>query len=387
MLLANPLYSIQKAACRVGDGYRVLVLDGDWPNTAHVRRALEEVAGVDVHVVKRAAGSVEGQLEAIAHAAHRCGADVVLPTSLESVHLLSEHGASLAPLLPLECRIAAVPSFSALREVIDKGAFASFVALHGLAAPATQEAAARSREEKLRFPLLIKPKVGFAGAGIRRIRNADELARATADPSFNPDAHIFQELVPGYDVDCCVLCRDGELLAATVQRCRLATFRFGPPALIQFVQRADILNLARDLMKALSWSGVAHIDIRHDSRTSKPLLLEVNARYWASLPGSIAAGVNFPHLACLDALDLRHSQPTPSAHHAYGWFACPRPDELALMPTPPRLARSLATLVMGPTGTARPVWNALRTRGRITASALGLPFSQPKNRRSGALGG
>jgi protein-tyrosine-phosphatase len=55
-------------------------------------------------------------------------------------------------------------------------------------------------------------------------------------------------------------------------------------------------KMALDLLRALQWDGVAMVEFRFDSDTGRAALLEVNGRYWGSLPLSFRAGLDFPAL-------------------------------------------------------------------------------------------
>jgi predicted ATP-grasp superfamily ATP-dependent carboligase len=105
------------------------------------------------------------------------------------------------------------------------------------------------------------------------------------------------------------LCENGSILAYTIQQGLKAQY-LGRLKAMQFVRRDDVLEIGQKLLSALNWSGVAHIDFRHDARDGKAKMLEVNGRYWGSLLGSLVAGVNFPHLACLTALGISFVMPT-----------------------------------------------------------------------------
>ena len=96
-----------------------------------------------------------------------------------------------------------------------------------------------------------------------------------------------------------MLCRDGQILAATVQHAIKASSKpFESPIGIEFRDDPPAMNVAKRLIHELGWSGVANIDMRYDARHKIPMVLELNGRYWFSLLGSLNAGVNFPLLAC-----------------------------------------------------------------------------------------
>lgn len=68
-----------------------------------------------------------------------------------------------------------------------------------------------------------------------------------------------------------------------------------------FIHHEEALALAEELVNAMHWTGIANIDMVLDERDGC-FLIEMNGRYWTSMLGSYRAGVNFPDLACLDAL-------------------------------------------------------------------------------------
>jgi protein-tyrosine-phosphatase len=48
------------------------------------------------------------------------------------------------------------------------------------------------------------------------------------------------------------------------------------------------------LLRELKWEGVAMVEFKCDRAQSRSVLMEVNGRYWGSLPLAIGAGIDFP---------------------------------------------------------------------------------------------
>ena len=151
------------------------------------------------------------------------------------------------------------------------------------------------------FPLLLKPKSGSSGMGIVTINNEGELLQMLK--KINPEDFILQEVIPGHELGCSVLAVDGEIKAYTIQHV-LGNKGFGVATAIRFVKDEQVLNQTRLILKNTGYSGVAHLDFRVDSRDSTPKLLDFNARFWHSLRGSKAAGVDFAYLYCLTAYGI-----------------------------------------------------------------------------------
>lgn len=51
---------------------------------------------------------------------------------------------------------------------------------------------------------------------------------------------------------------------------------------------------AEQLMQALAWHGVAMVEFKYQPTTGQFRLMEINGRFWGSLPLAVAAGANFP---------------------------------------------------------------------------------------------
>ncbi len=300
----------------------VLVVDAHSDFAVSVVRCLGSCAGVTVHVLSRrpqapAAASRyvasahvcedadDAQyLEHIVATAERVGAVLCLAVDDEAIGLLAQSSSSLAGRI----RLAAVPSPASLAIARDKWWLATFLDAHGLPHPPTRlgtDAAALDvwGGRSTNASVLLKPRAGGNGAGIRRFGDARALAaHLSADADAAARCVVQQEII-GSDIDCSVLCAHGEIVAYTIQRSFLpVSGGFMPAGGIDFVDDDRVLSTVRDLMKALDWHGVAHVDLRYDVERAQLYVIEINPRFWGSLLGSLRAGVNFPVLACRVAL-------------------------------------------------------------------------------------
>jgi D-aspartate ligase len=107
-----------------------------------------------------------------------------------------------------------------------------------------------------------------------------------------------------------LLSKDGVILAHTIQKGLLKRERdFAASAGIRFGFNEQVYNNVYDLIKKLNYSGIAHVDLRYDKKRDEYVIIEINARYWGSLTGSIMAGVNFPYIAIMSGLQKNYTSP------------------------------------------------------------------------------
>ncbi len=120
---------------------------------------------------------------------------------------------------------------------------------------------------------------------------------------------VIQESLDGDDVSLCILSRNGMILAATFQRGLIENTReYGPMGAVEFVKDDMFMLTAQKLAACLGWNGWACLDSIWDSHGDLRIT-DMNARFWNSLLGSMEAGISFPYLACLAALDVEFPVP------------------------------------------------------------------------------
>ena len=90
----------------------------------------------------------------------------------------------------------------------------------------------------------------------------------------------------------------GEALA-TFQHRQLRGYKYcgGPSAYRESIYDPDLESAGLRLLDALEWHGVAMVEFKRDPETGEFLLMEVNPRFWSSLPFTVQAGADFPHYA------------------------------------------------------------------------------------------
>lgn len=56
---------------------------------------------------------------------------------------------------------------------------------------------------------------------------------------------------------------------------------------------ADLQAKSIALLQAINWQGVAMVEYRHDKKTGRSCLMEINGRYWGSFPLAVQSGAGF----------------------------------------------------------------------------------------------
>ena len=234
----------------------------------------------------------------------KLGIDIILPIQESLIDFLSTN----KHCLPKNVKIVDLPPSNSLNIVINKIAFAKHLKDNKIPAPHSYVTSNDKllNNEDLRFPLLFKPhelrETGM-GKGIVLLKEMGELQKICKEGTSKSGEFLFQEYIAGYDIGCGVLCKEGEIIAHTIQKDILGDKRnFAPINGIQMIHDSKVLSVVARLMRSLDWNGVAQVDLRFDTVNDRILVIEVNGRYWSTLLASLRAGINFPSLAIQSTL-------------------------------------------------------------------------------------
>jgi predicted ATP-grasp superfamily ATP-dependent carboligase len=154
----------------------------------------------------------------------------------------------------------------------------------------------------IEYPVVIKLKDATSSIGVQYAYSEDEFIYCykQAILKYSLDANhypLVQEFIPGDGYGVSVLFNQGDLRALfTHKRLREYPITGGGSTLRESIRHPEMEKIAINLLKYVNWDGIAMVEFKLDRRTKKPILIEVNPRFWGSINQSIASGVDFPYL-------------------------------------------------------------------------------------------
>jgi len=188
----------------------------------------------------------------------------------------------------------------------DKRATSELARRHGIPVPeevlieAGSAVDGESLLAQLGTPLVLKPRRSFAFGRkkwehqVRKVRSAREVQTSLAALNAAGDV-LAQRNVPGVGVGLEVLAEGGEVRLAFQHRRLHEPLEGGGSSYRRSEALApELLEAARVLCRDLEYSGVGMFEFKRDPATGGWWLIEINGRFWGSLPLAIASGVDFP---------------------------------------------------------------------------------------------
>lgn len=265
-----------------------------------------------VHHLPRYADDPTGWLRAVRGLTDAYGFDLLIPCCDRSMLPLNAQRERFE-----DCRIA-MPDSHAIATLFDKQktrelcSRISVPIARGRQLTETDTAEELAREFGL--PLLLKAQSSYTLSALDRRGSVDlvatvsELATRLDERKHQPT--IVEAFFTGEGVGVSVLADRGRIAHAFQHR-RLHEQGTGGGSSLRISEPVapQLLEHCRRIAEHLDLTGVSMFEFREDRSSGEAILLEVNARFWGSLPLAIAAGVDFPcYLYDLLVLDRQHPE-------------------------------------------------------------------------------
>lgn len=248
--------------------------------------------------------------DAVLALAERREIQTVLPVRPEDGYVLSRYRDAFD-----ERTSVVAPGFASVRRVHDRRLLAEAARAADVPAPETallgeHDALDGERIVKSRYNVLAEGYVDdYAPEEVDVVKSIEHLPAGT-DPDVDALVEamdhepIVQEFVP----------KDGEFMFAGLYDHGepLATFQHrqirgdsytgGGGVYRRSTDIPELETVARRLLAELDWHGLACIEYVRDARTGEFVLVEINPRFWQSLPATVRAGLDFPYYYYLTAM-------------------------------------------------------------------------------------
>lgn len=228
------------------------------------------------------------------------GVDVLIPIMTNSVIQVADRLDEFRS----RCRVL-VPRPDVVRQVIGKASIVAAAEQVGVPVPRTvrpETAAdldAAAREVGLPAIVKLADDEGLYLAPQDRYglaRSPEELHSVWTRLASIKPRPVIQERILGLGIGfSAVLGGDSELLGAIAhQRIREYPILGGPSTCCVSIDDPVLTEQSLELLRSVGWIGPAMVEYKRDERDGSYRLLEINARFWGSMPLARLSGLNLP---------------------------------------------------------------------------------------------
>lgn len=251
-------------------------------------------------------GSLEHSLGFLRDIAQQERCRLLMTISENHISFFNDHRNELAELTCL------FPDQTRMDLVLDKKKTYSVAREVGIDVPTTYIVQDLSELEALRsslsYPLILKwshpqevfPQLHAQKIPLRKVEycyNETELYSSLARYNKVGQLPLIQTFCPGYGLGQMVFMSEGQALL-TFQHRRLHEW---PPGggvsslceSVALTEHAPMMEKSVELLRRLHWEGPAMVEYRYDPKEKRTVLMEINGRFWGSLPLAYYAGAPF----------------------------------------------------------------------------------------------
>jgi len=313
----------------------VLILDGEQFSTLAIVRSLGRkglkitVAAADNKAISQHSKYVDnfliypnpltdldGFYEAINQQISKSNYDLIIPVTELTTLPLAKIREKIE-----QKTILALANNDAIEQVTDKSKTFALADQLGVPTPKsyhiTQQHDLEHCIDEFKYPIVLKPSRSIANPDndIRAKLHVDyafskvELQKKVISLLKNSEI-ILQEYFEGTGVGIELIADQGKIIHAFQhQRQHELPLTGGGSCLRKSVAiNPTLLKYSQDLIKALNWHGVAMVEFKYNETNNQSCLMEINGRFWGSLPLAVSSGSDFPWYLYQLLIDNKHPE-------------------------------------------------------------------------------
>ncbi len=226
--------------------------------------------------------------------------DLVIPCSDPTTLPLQRHRSDFEPLVQIY-----LLNDDIFEIVVDKARLYKLAVTLGINIPRHETCSSIEHVDglvpRLGLPLILKPISSFKMENLRRknhVRRADneEEIKLLIQDMLGTGEVQAQSYFTGKGVGVEILASEGEIVLAFQHERIHEPIGGGGSSYRKSVSLSpELLSATKKLIKALSYTGVAMVEFMVNVKTGAWILVEINGRFWGSLPLALASGVDFPY--------------------------------------------------------------------------------------------
>lgn len=161
--------------------------------------------------------------------------------------------------------------------------------------------------KKLAYPAIVKPqhtatwkeKQGFTGHVFYAHNSAELTSYAARVYNETGEYPLVQTFINGPELGVELICKKGVTKASVIHKRIRSLKPRGGASVVKETMKEDettreILRSSKELARMLKWDGVMMVEFKVNEKSEKPFLMEINGRFWGSLPLAIFANIDFP---------------------------------------------------------------------------------------------
>jgi len=246
------------------------------------------------------------------------GQRVLFPASDDCAHFLAKYQDELSKVFSMP-----IAKKFVMEQITDKKRQYEAAQCVGLPIPETYFPKSQDEVEKLadeidNYPYVIKPTVAHEwrlasmqgiskGKKALTARNVGELREICSEIDVSQHQVMVQEVIGGRDerlyTFLCYFNERSEPLAYCVRsKIRQSPIDFGYCTLTVSCHDDTVVNHSISLLRHIKFHGIASVEWKHDPKTGKYKLIEINPRPVNTTATAIAAGVDLPYIALMDKI-------------------------------------------------------------------------------------